>query len=125
MKTSTILSVISGLGLTAMIAMLLIAAPLTASAKEDSDHDRYIVEEMLKPHLEGMNKAPASPEDMAVTDRVKAALGGYENVAVNTVKGIVTLMGTVPSFDAKQKALSMTRDVDGVRTVKDQLMIVR
>ncbi|MEA2626386.1 MAG: hyperosmotically inducible periplasmic protein [Candidatus Binatota bacterium] len=68
-------------------------------------------------------------KDAWVTSKVKAALltgsktAGSE-VNVDTDGGVVTLFGTVPSEDAKRKAESEARNIDGVTSVKNELQVV-
>jgi hyperosmotically inducible periplasmic protein len=45
------------------------------------------------------------------------------DIAVYGDDGTVTLRGSVPSADAKQRAVELARSVDGVRDVKDELQV--
>jgi hyperosmotically inducible periplasmic protein len=47
-----------------------------------------------------------------------------KNLNVDTVKGVVTLHGTVPSEGQKEKAGQVARGVDGVKEVKNLLQVV-
>ena len=44
-------------------------------------------------------------------------------IAVNTRDAVVTLSGTVPSKEAKDAAVQLARDTDGVRQVRDRLKV--
>jgi hyperosmotically inducible protein len=53
---------------------------------------------------------------LAADDLVKA-----RNIDADTVRGVVTLNGTVHSAAEKNQAISLARKVDGVVSVKDNL----
>ena len=64
--------------------------------------------------------------DATLTAKVKAALGNDElvkarNIDVDTMRGVVTLNGTVNSAAEKERALSLARNVEGVSNVRDNL----
>jgi osmotically-inducible protein OsmY len=71
----------------------------------------------------------ASPPDAWITTKVKMALLMAEDVPatavrVDTMDGNVTLYGTVSSADEKARAEKATKDVEGVREVRDLLQVV-
>lgn len=110
-------------------AMLLGTFPALANAdrsepvSENMQHDGNTSDDVLHTAPGIIDQTPASPEDKMLTEKVTAALTGIQGIAVNTEHRVVTLMGTAASFDDKQKALSLTRNVDGVWTVKDEMEI--
>lgn len=64
--------------------------------------------------------------DAAITAKVKTALGNDDlvkarNINVDTVRGEVSLNGTVNSAAEKERAISLAKRVDGVADVKDNL----
>ena len=64
--------------------------------------------------------------DAAITAKVKTALAADElvkarKIDVDTMRGVVTLNGTVSSAAEKQRALDVARRVEGVASVKDNL----
>jgi hyperosmotically inducible protein len=66
--------------------------------------------------------------DATITARVKSALVGDDlvkarNIDVDTKSGVVWLNGTVASDAEKNKAISLARQVDGVREVQNRLTI--
>lgn len=68
--------------------------------------------------------------DMRITARTKLKLIGNDetpalDINVDTTDGIVTLFGTVPSERAKQEAEQEAREVDGVKAVRNQLIVKR
>ena len=67
--------------------------------------------------------------DTWITMKTKLALMTTEGVDtwdlnVDTVQGVVTLHGKVATAEAKEKAESVTKGIDGVKTVKDLLQVV-
>jgi len=67
-------------------------------------------------------------DDATVTTRVKTALlndptvGGLR-IDVDTFKGVVTLSGRVKSKDEEGKAISLARQIGGVKDVKSTLQV--
>ncbi|HET6265219.1 MAG TPA: BON domain-containing protein [Usitatibacter sp.] len=64
--------------------------------------------------------------DAAINAKVKTALLADEmvkarNIDVDTVRGVVTLNGTVHSAAEKAQAIKLARNIDGVVQVKDNL----
>jgi hyperosmotically inducible periplasmic protein len=67
-------------------------------------------------------------DDKVVQQRVKAALGDSEvykfpDVKVETYQGTVQLTGFVDSTEQKQKAEQITRNIRGVASVKNDIML--
>lgn len=65
-------------------------------------------------------------DDANITAAVKAKLAGDKastltSIDVDTVNGTVYLNGTVPDAAARQRAASLTRQVDGVIAVENNL----
>jgi osmotically-inducible protein OsmY len=73
------------------------------------------------------NKAGASSQDAWITTKVKSALTseGLDplHVHVDTEAKVVTLSGSVDSAAKKETALSVTRRITGVLSVKDHLFV--
>ena len=64
--------------------------------------------------------------DASITAKVKTALGNDDlvkarNINVDTMRGEVTLNGTVNSAAEKERAISLAKRVEGVANVKDNL----
>lgn len=73
-------------------------------------------------------KAAAAIDDSAITTKVKAAVMAEPglrtlDINVDTKNGVVTLAGTVQSPDLKQRAVTLAQQVEGVRSVSDQLVV--
>jgi hyperosmotically inducible protein len=67
-------------------------------------------------------------DDTVVTTKVKAAIFNEPTlksaeVNVETFKGVVQLSGFVSSPDARSTAVRVTRDVPGVKSVKDDMRV--
>lgn len=79
----------------------------------------------------GTDKSPAQAiDDTVITAKVKAALLVEPDVksaalSVETHKGVVTLKGSVANASQVKRALETARNVDGVKTVKNEVTIKR
>jgi osmotically-inducible protein OsmY len=67
-------------------------------------------------------------DDALITTKVKAALAADPNVKatevnVETFKGMVQLSGFVSERDSIQKAIDVARGVNGVRGVKNDMVV--
>jgi hyperosmotically inducible protein len=68
-------------------------------------------------------------KDTAITAKVKTALAADRNVKaskihVDTVAGIVTLKGSVPTPEVAQQAEQLAMQTEGVKSVNNQLMVI-
>ena len=68
----------------------------------------------------------ATTADAVINSKVKAVLAADDlvkarNINADTVRGVVTLNGTVNSAAEKAQAIRLTRNVEGVLDVKDNL----
>ena len=64
--------------------------------------------------------------DATITAKVKTALGNDElvkarNIDVDTLRGVVTLNGSVGSTAEKERAITLAKRVEGVSDVRDNL----
>ena len=67
-------------------------------------------------------------DDSVITNKVKALLAEDDflksfQISVETRKGIVQLSGFVDSQNAVNKAVQITRDVKGVKSIKNNLIV--
>ncbi len=67
-------------------------------------------------------------DDAMITTKVKAALAADPNVKatevkVETFKGTVQLSGFVSNQEARRRAVELARSTNGVRNVKDDMLI--
>ena len=68
--------------------------------------------------------------DASITAAVKTKMLADSTVSglkidVDTTEGVVTLIGNVASSAEKRKAMEIAKETDGVKSVKDQLKIVK
>jgi hyperosmotically inducible periplasmic protein len=68
-------------------------------------------------------------KDTAITAEVKTALARDKNVSssgihVDTVAGVVTLKGSVPSPEMAQQAAQLAEQTEGVKSVNNQLLVI-
>jgi len=73
--------------------------------------------------------AACGATDPGITTAVKTKLAADDivkahEINVDTSEGVVTLTGTVPSAAAKDRAMAIARETDGVRSVVDRLAVV-
>jgi hyperosmotically inducible protein len=76
----------------------------------------------------GSSTVTQSVKDTAITAAVKAKLEGDSvlragDVSVTTNNGVVALNGTVPTDQARQRAIEMARHTDGAVRVEDNLHV--
>ena len=109
-----------------MATALFVGAPLIAQANETTKPIPAAEDPKEIPTKvpDVLTETPASPEDMAITERVKIALRAFPDIAANTEGGVVTLMGTVRNADERQRAIDLAEDIDGVHSVKDKITVV-
>jgi osmotically-inducible protein OsmY len=77
---------------------------------------------------EGLSKTGEAITDAWITSRVSSKFVGEDllkdsNINVDTNNHVVTLRGTVMSAAAKVRAVAQAREVEGVRSVVDQLTV--
>ena len=77
-----------------------------------------------------VEQAGKSLDDAAVTAKVKSALIAEPNlksntIDVDTVGGVVILKGTADSQEIRRKAEQVATAVEGVRSVRNELVVIR
>lgn len=104
----------------------------TASSKLEraADAAEQKIEKAADAAERKLDQAGKAIDDAAVTAKVKSALIGEPNlkalsINVDTTAGIVTLKGTADSHENKQKAEQLATTVEGVRAVKNELVVIR
>ena len=89
-----------------------------------------VADEAQRKAREGADKTGNLIGDAAITAAVKtkmladATVGGLQ-INVDTKDGVVVLKGEVKSAAERKRALELAKETDGVKTVKDQLTIVK
>ena len=106
-----------------ILTALLAAAPLTAGAQSKMDETKDKAKAMTQ-------DAKTAVSDSWITSKTKIALFADERVkgrevSVDTMKGgVVHLRGKVDSPDAKAAAEEITKGIEGVQSVKNDLQVV-
>ena len=82
------------------------------------------------PVRQGMNQSEAPAPDAVLEERVKAALSadpGLRSVTVDVKSddGVITLFGTADSPATSHQAAMVALNVDGVRSVRNEMVIAR
>lgn len=77
---------------------------------------------------EATNKIVVAVDDAEITTKVKAAIFAEPGlktlqISVDTVKGVVTLSGSVDSQSHSDRVKALTRAVAGVRDVENRLVL--
>lgn len=85
---------------------------------------RSAVDETKSMGAAGMQKV----DDATITTKVNAALAADSDLSavkidVDTKDGVVTLTGPAPTPEAAQKAAKLAKDVKGVTSVNNQLVV--
>jgi hyperosmotically inducible protein len=101
---------------------LVAAAPLTAGAADTADKAKEQAQTTTQ-------EAKTMVTDSWVTSKTKISLFADERVkgtqvSVDTTKGVVHLRGKVDSAEAKSAAGEITKGIDGVKSVKNDLQVV-
>lgn len=99
----------------ALLVVALVAAPLSVSAGEKMD--------------KAQDKVKGAVSDSWITSKAKIALFADDRVkgrevSVETVKGDVFLRGKVDTEEAKAAAAEITRTIEGVKNVTNDLQVV-
>lgn len=90
----------------------------------DADADRTVAERTRR----GLNKAGEAISDAWITTKVNWFFVGEDvldgsDIDVDTTDNVVTLKGTVPSEAARARAKLLAERTDGVKSVRDQLVV--
>jgi len=105
-----------------LLSALLAAAPLTAGAQSK-------MEEAKDKAKSATQEAKTAVSDSWITSKTKIALFADERVkgtqvGVETQKGVVHLRGKVDSNDAKAAAAEIAKNIEGARSVQNDLQVV-
>lgn len=105
-----------------ILTALLAAAPLTAGAQSKMDEAKDKTKSMTQ-------DAKTAASDTWITSKTKIALFADDrvkgrDVSVETTNGEVYLRGKVDSAEAKTAAAEVTRGIEGVKNVKNDLQVV-
>ena len=98
------------------------------AADDAGKHIGYATDKVTVTMAEQSNKAGVVIDDAEITTKVKAAIFAEPGlktlqISVDTVKGVVTLSGSVDSLSVSDRAKALAGAVSGVNEVKNQLVI--
>ena len=98
------------------------------TAGEASKRIGEAADEVGKKLSEQGEKASETVDDAEITTKIKAAIFAEPGlktlqISVDTIKGVVTLSGSVDSSPSSDRAKALAGAVAGVREVKNQLVI--
>lgn len=104
------------LNIAAAAALTVLAAGVTGCASDSSHPQR------------GMDQTGAIASDSWITTKVKSDLAVEKDVSatdihVNTYEGVVTLTGTVATQAEADKAVQVAREIQGVKSVVNNLQV--
>jgi osmotically-inducible protein OsmY len=96
--------------------------------KESAGDTKEATKESASETREATGTAGEAVSDGWITTKVTSSFVGVDaldgaDIDVDTNDHVVTLQGTVPSAAARAKAVSLAKQVDGVKSVKDELTI--
>jgi len=118
---------IFGIVILASVAMMV--APAAGMAQSTADKMEQMAKGAMQDAKTGMQDAKTGMTDSWLTAKTKIALFADERIkggqiSVETVKGAVSLRGKVDSEEAKAAAGSVTKSVEGVKSVRNDLEVV-
>jgi osmotically-inducible protein OsmY len=98
------------------------------SARDTKEAAKESARDASRETREVTGTAGEAVSDGWITTKVKSSFVGVDaldgsDIDVDTNDHVVTLRGTVPSAAARAKAVSLAKQVDGVKSVKDELTI--
>jgi hyperosmotically inducible periplasmic protein len=100
----------------------------TSGAQVDVDRARDAGARVGETVAEGANQVQRAATDAGLTAKIKSKMALDDtvkaiNIDVDTTNGIVTLNGFVPDARARDRAVQLARETDGVVSVVDRLTI--
>jgi hyperosmotically inducible periplasmic protein len=115
--------------MTGIALALLVAAPVPIQAQTAAEKAGMNAEQTADKTAGTVEKAKGATKDSWITAKTKIALYADDrvpsmDVKVDTQNGMVTLRGKVASADQKRAAEEVTRTVDGVTSVRNDLQVV-
>jgi hyperosmotically inducible periplasmic protein len=100
----------------------------TSGAQVDVDRARDAGAKVGETVAEGANQVQRAATDAGLTAKIKSKMALDDtvkaiNIDVDTTNGIVTLNGFVPDAQARDRAVQLARETEGVVSVEDRLTI--
>jgi hyperosmotically inducible periplasmic protein len=103
-------------------------ATATSGAQVDVGSAREAGAKVGEKVAEGANQVQRAAADAALTAKIKSKMAlddtiQARNIDVDTMNGVVTLNGFVRDAQARERAVQLARETDGVMSVVDHLTI--
>ena len=103
-------------------------ATATSGAQVDVDNAREAGAKVGEKVAEGANQVQRVAADAALTAKIKSKMAlddtiEARNIDVDTMTGVVTLNGFVRDAKARDRAVQLARETEGVMSVVDHLTI--
>jgi len=103
-------------------------ATATSGAQVDVDSAREAGAKVGEKVAEGANQVQRAAADVALTAKIKSKMAlddtiEARNIDVDTMDGVVTLNGFVRDAQARNRAVQLARETEGVMSVVDHLTI--
>ena len=104
------------------------AAEMKADLKQGSSEMKADIKEASADAKAKMGEAKVAVSDASITTSVKAEFAKDDvlkarDINVDTDAGRVSLRGTAPTRDAKERATTLAQAVDGVKSVNNELKV--
>lgn len=112
-----------------LASVAMVVVPAAGMAQSTTDKMEQKAKGAMQDVKTGMQDAKTGMSDSWLTAKTKIALFADERIkggqiSVETVKGAVSLRGKVDSEEAKAAAGSVTKSVEGVKSVRNDLEVV-
>jgi hyperosmotically inducible protein len=106
------------------LAAVILAAGVLGACNRDNPDVRRVTKEAEQQ----LERATEALDDTTITAKVKGALIADSDLSglsidVDTSQNVVTLRGSVASDDMRQKAERVARSVEGVKEVRNELVV--
>jgi hyperosmotically inducible protein len=116
-------------GMLTLASVAMVVVPAAGMAQSTADKMEQMAKGAMQDAKAGMQDAKTGMTDSWLTAKTKIALFADERIkggqiSVETVKGAVSLHGKVDSEEAKAAAGSVTKSVEGVKSVRNDLEVV-
>jgi hyperosmotically inducible protein len=116
-------------GMVVLASVAVVVVPAAGMAQSTTDKMEQKAKGAMQDVKTGMQDAKTGMSDSWLTAKTKIALFADERIkggqiSVETVKGAVSLRGKVDSEEAKAAAGSVTKAVEGVKSVRNDLEVV-
>ena len=116
-----------------LTAAVLVGTPMAVAADSPQDNDAMRHMQQRTNDMNNMNnmekeinrntQTPAGMTDMDLAERVRRSLDSYSGLNVRANNGVVDISGTVRTSSEKSDIVKRARNVQGVRSVNENLTV--